>query len=143
MPGNVDLFRVHRGRILRFALVGGFCFVVQYAVMIGLRRIGIDLSVANAVGFAVSAQLNFVLSSVFTWGGGARLSWLRWASYNSTALLGLAVNTVVFSTVHSAVGVPLAAVLGVGSGAVFTYLVCNFLIFKVRRVPVAEAEIPA
>jgi putative flippase GtrA len=140
------LFRQHRRRAFRFALVGGFCFGVQYAIMMALAQVGIDLSLGNAIGFVVSAQLNYGLSAVFTWGDGAGLSWLRWASYNSTALLGLAVNTAVFTVVHQSFGSFLGTAAGVGAGAVFTYLVCNFLIFRQRRTPLAstvEAEISA
>ncbi|MEU4238046.1 GtrA family protein [Actinoplanes sp. NPDC026619] len=153
--GAMDVFRVHRRHVVRFALVGAFCFGMQYAVMTVLARIGVDLSLSNAAGFFLSAQVNFVLSSVFTWGGGegpgsglswGGLSWLRWASYNSTALLGLAVNTVVFSAVHRPLGVPLGTLAGGGASAVFTYLVCNFLVFRQRRAPLAstvEAEVAA
>ncbi|GAA2613927.1 GtrA family protein [Paractinoplanes durhamensis] len=127
--------------------MGGFCFGVQYAVMMALAGAGVDLSLANAAGFALSAQVNFLLSAVFTWGGAVGLSWLRWASYNSTALLGLAMNTAVFSVVHRTFGSFLGTLAGVGAGAVFTYLVGNFLIFRqARRAPIAstaEAEIAA
>lgn len=131
--------RLHRRRVFRFALVGGFCFGVQYAVMRVLAAAGFDLALANAAGFALSAQLNFLLSAVFTWGGAARISWLRWASYNSTALLGLAMNTAVFGVVHRTFGSFFGTLAGVGAGAVFTYLVGNFLIFRQgRRTPEAE-----
>jgi len=141
--GLVDVIREHRLRIFRFVLVGVFCFAVQYAIMMALAQLGVDLSLANAAGFVLSAQVNFALSTAFTWGGSG-LSWLRWASYNSTALLGLAVNTAVFSLVHPVLGVPLGTAAGTGAGAVFTYLVCNFLIFRqARRVSTVEVEISA
>jgi putative flippase GtrA len=139
----MDAFRVHRWRLIRFVLVGGFCFGVQYAIMTVLGRAGVDLSLANAVGFVVSAQVNFGLSALFTWRGAAGVSWLGWASYNSTAVLGLAMNVAVFGVVHRTFGAFLGAAAGVGAGAVFTYVVCNFLIFRSRRAPVAEAEIAA
>jgi putative flippase GtrA len=140
----VGSIRLHVWRVFRFALVGAFCFAVQYSIMILLAGFGVDLSLGNAVGFVVSAQVNFLLSAVFTWGGAVRVSWLRWASYNSTALLGLAVNTTVFGVAHGVLGPLLGAAVGVGAGAAFTYLVCNFLIFRQgRQASAVEVEIPA
>ncbi|GIF24621.1 hypothetical protein Ate02nite_73510 [Paractinoplanes tereljensis] len=142
--GTVGVIRLHGWRVFRFALVGTFCFAVQYSIMVSLAAGGVDLSVGNAVGFVVSAQVNFLLSSAFTWGGAVRVSWVRWASYNSTALVGLAVNTTVFGLVHGAVGSLVGTAAGVGAGAVFTYLVCHLLIFRQgRRIAAAEVEVAA
>ena len=55
---------------------------------------------ANALGFAISAQLNFVLSSRLTWRDrpwAAPALWAGLACYNGTALISLAVNTAAFS----------------------------------------------
>ena len=90
-------------------------------------------TLANALGFGASAQLNYLLSALFTWRDRqpSRASWL---SYNATALMALTVNTAVFAVARLAAHPLVAALLGVISGAVFTYSICNFVIFRSRKV---------
>jgi len=81
----------HR-RKLRFLLVGALCFTFQYAVLRALSGAGMARPAANGVGFVISAQANFLLSSVFTWADRTQVSQLstdhlranrgRWVSYN-------------------------------------------------------------
>ena len=88
-------------RPVTFALVGGLCFAVQYGILTGLAATGVGATFANAAGFLISAQLNFVLSAAVTWGdrrvatAGGTLA--RWASYQATAGLALAVYVAVFA----------------------------------------------
>jgi len=134
------------GRKLRFALVGGACFAVQLAILRLLGGAGVGHTLANAVGFATSAQLNFALSSSFTWAvpSGARVGpagpvvaddrrvLAQWGSYELTALVALGVNTLAFAAAVGTVGEIPAAVAGVGTGTVVTFLVCDRLIFRAR-----------
>lgn len=119
-----------------FVSVGATCFLAQYCTLTVLTTVGMNRPLANALGFVLSAQLNFVLSSRLTWrdrpGGSARALWARLASYNGTALISLAVNTAVFSLIYQRVGNLAAAAAGVISGMCVTYLVCDLLIFRDR-----------
>ncbi len=127
-------------RPLRFVLVGGLCFGVQYAIMVALASLGVPWPVANAVGFGLSAQLNFVLSSMFTWGDRVQSRpGPRWLSFNASVALGLTINTVVFSVLFSHVGHLLAMAAGVGSSMVVTFLVGNYVVFR-RRGEAAGGE---
>ena len=54
-------------RKVRFAMVGAACFGFQYVLLRSLTAVGVPRPVGNGLGFALSAQVNFVLSSVFTW----------------------------------------------------------------------------
>lgn len=130
-------------RKLRFVLVGTTCFVLQYAVLRSLSGAGMARPVANGVGFVLSAQANFLLSSVFTWADRApgeaftrdvsprrlNANRRRWVSYNGTAAVALAVNTIVFAAADRIVDAMPAALAGVGAGTVVTYLICDRLIF--------------
>ena len=120
-----------------FVSVGVSCFLVQFGVLTALAAVGVDRPLANAVGFVVSAQLNFALSSRLTWrdrqAESARTVLARLASYNGIALLSLAVNTGVFTVTYQRIGDLLAAGLGVGCGMCVTYLVCDLFIFRDRR----------
>jgi putative flippase GtrA len=122
---------------LLFVCVGATCFLAQYGTLTVLGAVGVYRPLANAVGFLLSAQLNFALSSRLTWrdrpAGTARALWVRLISYNGTALLSLAVNTGVFAVTYHRVGNLMAAALGVGCGMCVTYLVCDLLIFRDRR----------
>lgn len=126
--------RFRRWHWWRFAAVGVVCFGVQTAVLVPLERAGMAAAVANATGFWLSAQLNFVLSSLFTWrdrpARGARQVAARWWQYQGTAYLSLAVNSLVFVVAEPAVGQLSASAIGVLIGAGFTYAVSKFLIFR-------------
>src|SRR5690349_14895924 len=63
--GGVRLRTLSRGRkrLAIFAIVGVVCFAVQLALLTVMVHLGAYRPVANAVAFAVSAQLNFLLSS--------------------------------------------------------------------------------
>ena len=122
-------------RPLRFALVGGFCFSVQFVIMVGLENVfGAPWPIANAMGFLASAQLNLVLSSIFTWSDRVNdHPWLRWLSYNASILLGLLVNTFAFAATYRFIGPAAASVVGVAASMIFTYLVGNHVVFRARR----------
>jgi len=128
-----------RRRQLLFLCVGVTCFLTQYAALTAMAAAGTYRPLANALGFAISAQLNFVLSARLTWRdrppAAARTRWARWASYNGIALISLAVNTAVFTIVYHQVGNLPAAALGVLCGMCVTYLVCDLLIFRNRSKP--------
>lgn len=136
MPGVV-ITRDRYARQLLFVSVGGGCFLVQFGILTALAAAGVERPLANAVGFIVSAQLNFALSSLLTWNDRpadrTRTVCARLASYNCAALLSLAVNTAVFTLSYHRVGSLLAAGLGVGCGMCVTYLVCDLLVFRDRR----------
>ena len=132
-------------RIAVFAVVGATCFGVQLALLTAAVHLGANRPVGNAVGFAISAQLNFLLSSKLTWRDRSISGWRdmggRWLAYNGTALVSLGVNTVVFTLAYHEVGTTLASLLGVLIGTVVVYLTCNLLIFRgARRAPAVEAQ---
>jgi len=139
------LFRGHR-RALRFALVGVLCFGVQYLALRLLVAAGLSATPADAVGFLLSAQLNFTLSSLFTWGdrqhtftGTLRT---RWASFNASVLVTLALNTGVFQLCRPMGDLP-ASAFGVIVGAVGNYALCDLLVFRTHsrtRTAVAPTE---
>jgi putative flippase GtrA len=132
-------------RFAVFLAVGAFCFAVQLALLTLVTRLGADKPVANAIGFALSAQLNFLLSSRLTWrdrkAAGRRDAGVRWLAYNTTALLSLACNTVVFTLTYKDIGAWAAALLGVLAGTAIVFLTCNFVIFRMRR-PTARTGVP-
>jgi putative flippase GtrA len=133
---QVGALLIRRKRQFLFVFVGATCFLAQYCTLTALTTIGVNRPLANAIGFALSAQLNFVLSSRLTWRDRRARSvqklGTRLACYNTTALISLAVNTAAFSLLYQHVGNLTAAAGGVISGMCVTYLVCDLLIFRER-----------
>jgi putative flippase GtrA len=133
-------------RVAIFAAVGATCFGVQLALLTLLVHLGANRPVANAVGFAISAQVNFLLSSKVTWRDRSVSGWrergTRWVAYNGTALVSLGINTAVFTLVYHAIGTAPASALGVLIGTVVVYLICNLLIFRgANQKPAADAQL--
>lgn len=126
-----------RKRLAVFAIVGVACFSVQLALLTLMVRLGAYRPVANGVAFAISAQLNFLLSSRVTWrdrpAAGRGGTGARWLAYNGTALLSLGCNTAVFTLAYHSIGSIPAAALGVLTGTFLVYLTCNLLVFRGTR----------
>jgi putative flippase GtrA len=140
--GTMRAFLRGRKRIIIFLIVGATCFAVQFALLRMMASAGLYRPVANAVAFAISAQLNFVLSSRLTWGdrpaGTLRGTGGRWLAYNVTALLSLGVNTGVFVATYHAIGLMPSAAVGVLAGTALVYLVCNLLVFRRQQLGAAS-----
>ena len=132
-------------RIAIFAAVGATCFGVQLVMLTALVHLGVNRPAANAIGFAISAQVNFLLSSKVTWRDRTVSGWrdrgARWVAYNGTALLSLGINTAVFTLAYHSIGTTPASAFGVLIGTVVVYLTCNLLIFRgARQAPAPEAQ---
>jgi putative flippase GtrA len=123
-----------RRRLMIYVAVGATCFCLQFAVLATLVHASVNRPLANSAAFALSAQLNFLLSSKLTWSdrpaGGRRVIARRWAAYNCTALLSLGFDTAVFLVAYRAIGTTAAAAAGVLAAASLTYLACHTVIFR-------------
>ncbi|GAA0425081.1 hypothetical protein Acor_36620 [Acrocarpospora corrugata] len=138
------LLRRHR-RKATFAGVGSTCFAVQYLLLTSLMVLGVRAPIANAVGIAISAQLNFTLSSLLTWkdrpSGSPRRILTRLLAYNATALTALCANTAIFTLTYRTTGISTAAAAGVAAGMLFNYAGSNHLVFRgASRTPHGELE---
>ena len=129
--------RRFEGRAARFALTGLLCAALQLALVALFEAARLPGLIANAGAFFLAAQLNFVLSSRFTWGDRGRsrsLVW-RWVAFLG-AISGTAVlNMAVFALVRGAVGDVLAAALGIAASALVNFVVGDRAIF--RSTPIA------
>jgi putative flippase GtrA len=125
-----------RSRVLRFALVGAVCFAAQFTVLRLLTAVGVAQPLGNAIGFLLSAQLNYALSSGFTWGDrrGAvqRAALARLLSFNGATLIGLAINTAVFTLCYRSLGALPASALGVLVGSASNFLICDLMVIRRR-----------
>jgi putative flippase GtrA len=136
--GLADLLgRVWRYRAVRFGAIAASCTLGQLLALAWLTRLGVSELVANGIGFALSAQANFVLSAQVTWRDRkprrASLStWPgRWAQFNTVAIAALAVNEFVFTIgAHAGIQLFMASAAGVLAGAALTYTLNNLVTFR-------------
>ena len=79
--------------IIRFALTGGVCFLVELAVLILLKgRLGIDTLIATPIAFLISVILNYLLCVVWVFRGAKNRGAGAKASFLITSVIGLGLN---------------------------------------------------
>jgi dolichol-phosphate mannosyltransferase len=120
--------------ILQFGFVGAVGTGVNLGVLTLMVAQGLLPSVALAGGIAVSLFTNFLLNRRFTFGYSRHQSfWPQFAGFVAASALGAVVNYVTSFAVHR--GVPtmpiqIAAIIGVGFGMVFNYLLSRYMVFR-------------
>ena len=79
--------------VIRFAVTGGICFVVELAVLILLKgRLGIDTLIATPIAFLVSVILNYLLCVIWVFRGAKNRGAGAKAGFLITSLIGLGLN---------------------------------------------------
>ncbi len=122
-------------RPLRFAAVGGVCAVVQLGILGALSHQGLAAFLANAVGLAVSAQLKFGLSQVFTWhdrmptGNIRRTLVERWFTFHGLIAVTAGLNLLIFLGVEPVMPLLLAGAVGIGGAAFFNFVLNHYVTF--------------
>lgn len=133
--------RSDRARPLRFAVVGGLCGATQLALLALLIARGASPLPANVAAFLLSAQLNFALSTSFTWrdrrlaAAPARGLARRWLGFHGSNAGTALLNQTVFLTARLGVPDLPASGLGLGVAAAVNFLVQDRLIFRRRARP--------
>jgi len=121
-------------RLGRFAITGGLAAVVQLGVLRVLTADHWEALLSNGVGMAVAAQVNFTLSSMFTW----RDRWVRegwrkrWSMYQLTILASAIVNMLVFIIARLVVEQMYAAIIGILAAATLNFAAGDRLIFRLK-----------
>jgi putative flippase GtrA len=138
-PGLAGLTgRLWQYRAVRFSAVAISCTAGQLLVLAWLIRLGVSDLVANGIGFGLSAQANFLLSTRVTWRDRkprpdrpARTRLARWASFNTVAVVALAVNQLVFAVgLQAGLRLLMASLAGIAAGAALTFMLNNLLTFR-------------
>ena len=133
-------------RLMRFAITGGLAAVVQLGVLRILTADHWEALLSNGIGMAVAAQVNFTLSSMFTW----RDRWVRegwskrWSMYQLTILVSAIVNMIVFILARLVVEQTIAAIIGILAAATLNFAAGDRLIFRLKQaVATLEHELGA
>lgn len=119
-------------RIVRFALVGTVCFFVQWGTMQCLHLV-MHIFYADMVAFVVSAQLNFILSSRFTWRdrNGTRRILARWGKFNTSVILVASINAgILWLLVSYGFWHWSALIIASSVSILFTFSVNHFVVFR-------------
>ena len=79
--------------VIRFALTGGVCFVVELAILILLKgRFGVDTLIATPIAFLISVILNYLLCVVWVFRGAKNQGAGAKAGFLITSVIGLGLN---------------------------------------------------
>jgi putative flippase GtrA len=119
---------------LRFALTGGLAGLLQLGLLEALTAHGWHSLAANPAAFLLAAQVNFALSTLFTWRDrhGTHRLWRRWLLFHGS-IFGMAVlNIVVFAAARLHVPDLAAAALGIIAAAIGNFLLGDRLVFRGR-----------
>ena len=81
------------GEILRFAIAGGVCFLIEFAVLVLLKeKLGLDTLIAAPIAFAVSVAVNYLLCMAWVFKGTKDAGTAAKAGFLITSLIGLLLN---------------------------------------------------
>lgn len=144
----VELARaLYANRVARFLAVGGTCGVIQLSILHFLVVSGVEAHLANLAAFAVSMELNFVLSQLFTWRDrwppSLRASTIlgRLLLFNVSATTTGVVNQGVFALFNLFISYLPAAAIGIGVAAFTNFLLNDRLVFRSWRSRETAARI--
>lgn len=144
MQRAMDMLLSERARPLRFVFTGGLCGLVQLLLFALLERSGWPPLIANSVAFLLSAQVNFLFSTSFTWGdrlvqqhkGLLR----RWLAFHGSILGTALLNQLVFLLVRLLLPNEIAVVLGIGVAALANFVLLDRQVFRQKRSFVIDQQ---
>ena len=127
----VEFLQDERSReIIRFLVVGGGCFVFEYALLYSLTEYGhISYLISAAVAFTLSLIINYILCSVFVFRAGNR-GRKEIFLFAVTSLAGLGINQVTMWFFVEIIGLwyMFAKVIASGLVMVWNYLTKRYIL---------------
>ena len=108
--------------IIRFAVTGGVCFLVELAVLVLLKgSLGLDTLLATPIAFLVSVILNYLLCVVWVFRGTKNRGAGAKAGFLITSLIGLGLNELLMLLFRLILGED-AVILTLGSRTINMYV---------------------
>jgi putative flippase GtrA len=127
-----ERFLSPNARLARFAITGGLAGLAQLILLTLFTDHGWPALAANAIAFLLAAQLNFILSSLFTWADrrtGQAIG-RRWLMFHGS-IAGMAVlNMAVFAALRLVVPDLPASAAGIGVAAIGNYFIGDRVVFR-------------
>lgn len=125
-------FLTGRARLLRFVCVGVGVTVAQLGLLLALAPLALAPLVANILALLLAAQLNFALSSAFTWGDRPSHGWRfarRWLRFMASIAGTLLVNLAIFAVARLLLPTLLASALGSGLTGSLNFVLGDRFVF--------------
>jgi putative flippase GtrA len=131
-------------RPLRFAMTGGLAGLTQLVLLKLFTDQGMHALPANLTAFLLAAQVNFALSSIFTWRdrGAGQALWRRWLIFHGSIAGMAVVNMAVFAVARTQMPDLAASVTGICAAAVGNFFIGDRLVFRPRRTTSAGGGDP-
>jgi putative flippase GtrA len=131
-----------RARPARFVITGGLAGLTQLVLLKILIDHGWNGFVANAVAFVLAAQLNFLLSSLFTWRDRfqGRSLGRRWLVFHASIATMAVVNMAIFAVARLALPDLVASAVGICVAAVGNFFLGDRLVFRRRMATVTQFD---
>ena len=115
MKDVLEQKRSRTAEVIRFALTGGVCFLVELGVLILLKgKLGIDTLIATPIAFLISVILNYLLCVVWVFRGEKNRGAGAKAGFLITSLIGLGLNELLMLLFRMTLGED-AVILTLGS----------------------------
>jgi putative flippase GtrA len=96
------MLRAPTPQFLRFCIVGGMAFALDYALLEMMVATGISAPLARVFSIAIALQASYFLHGAFTFRDHQGYSLARWSVFISSNLIGAGVNYAVFLAVMHA-----------------------------------------
>ena len=81
------------GEVVRFALTGGICFLVEFAALVLLKEgLGLDTLIATPIAFTLSVVVNYALCMRWVFRGARDGGAAAKAGFAVTSVMGLVLN---------------------------------------------------
>jgi putative flippase GtrA len=127
------------GQLLRFALIGGFCALLDYGTYTGLRALGMDLSpwenLARAISFVIGTTTAYFLNRKFTFSAGRKEGKGQVGGfvllYTVTFFVAVGVNALALHLLpESAWQATVAWVLSQGTATAINFVMLKWVVFR-------------
>jgi len=125
-------------RPLRFVCIGGLAGVLQLLLLSLFNRLGWQIVLANAIAYILSAQVNFLLSTFFTWHDrqseidSIKTLLARWLTFHGSIIGTGLLNMLVFVIARTILPTLMASAFGIAGAAIANFFLFNRFVFRKR-----------
>lgn len=132
------------GQLLRFALIGGFCALLDYGTYTGERALGMDsspwVSIARAISFIVGTTTAYFLNRKFTFSAGRKDGKSQVGSfvllYTVTFFVAVGMNALMLTILpESGWQSSVAWVISQGTATAINFVMLKWVVFREPHAP--------
>lgn len=114
-----------KAEVLRFALVGGFCTLLQYGIyVVFIHAVGVPAVVSTMISYAISFVANYLLSSFFTFHSDPNAK--RGIAFTASHLINMGMQTGLVAIFKGIVGPTLALLPALAICVPLNYFLVRF-----------------